>query len=210
MGDWTATVYAFYDPRPKIFIKGTRVAHVFKCLAPKCKLTEGVKRWQDTGDRSSTSGLKRHAETCWGAEAVKAVLDAESVQVGRDEVVGGILRTGSITAFFPRKKGQVSFSHRQHTKAETRTEVVRWVCENVRPFKIVRDRGFMVLMKTGRPGYFLPSPATVSRDVKTVFARTRVRIAKMLQEYEGALSFATDAWTAPNHRSANLSLAGRR
>jgi hypothetical protein len=37
------------------------------------------------------------------------------------------------------------------------------------------------LMKTGRPGYQVPSPETVSCDVKKVFVRVRKRIAKMLQ-----------------------------
>jgi hypothetical protein len=36
-------------------------------------------------------------------------------------------------------------------------------------------------MKTGRPEYYLPSPSTVSRDVRLVFARTRKHVAKMLQ-----------------------------
>lgn len=36
-------------------------------------------------------------------------------------------------------------------------------------------------MKTGRPGYRLPSPQTVSRDVKSVFVNIRKRIAKSLQ-----------------------------
>jgi hypothetical protein len=51
----------------------------------------------------------------------------------------------------------------------------------MRPFKIVKDRGFQSLMKTGRPEYYIPSSETVSRDVKTVFVRSRQRIAKMLQ-----------------------------
>jgi hypothetical protein len=51
----------------------------------------------------------------------------------------------------------------------------------MRPFKIVKDRGFQSLMKTGRPDYYIPSPQTVSRDVKQVFVRCRQRIAKMLQ-----------------------------
>jgi hypothetical protein len=34
-----------------------------------------------------------------------------------------------------------------------------------------------------------------------VFKKSRKRIAKILQEYEGALSFATDAWTSPNHKA---------
>ena len=77
-------------------------------------------------------------------------------------------------------------------------------------------------MKTGRTAYQIPSPETVLRDVKKVFVRVRMRIAKMLQvwhkfhfldkkklkltcnktqEYPGALSFATDGWTSPNHKA---------
>jgi hypothetical protein len=48
-------------------------------------------------------------------------------------------------------------------------------------------------MKTGQPDYYIPSPTTVSRDVKNVFVNVRKRMAKMLQEYEGNLNFATDA-----------------
>ena len=62
-----------------------------------------------------------------------------------------------------------------------RAEIVRWVAESLRPFSIVEDRGFKSLMKTGRPEYYLPSPDTVSWDVKLVFTQTRKRIAKMLQ-----------------------------
>jgi hypothetical protein len=51
----------------------------------------------------------------------------------------------------------------------------------MRPFSVVKDRGFQSLMKTGRPGYYIPSPATVSRDVKIVFVKSRQRIAEMLQ-----------------------------
>jgi len=68
----------------------------------------------------------------------------------------------------------------------------------MRPFQIVKGRGLKKLMKTGHLGYYLPSKITVSRDVKMVFAKCRQRIAKMLQDYDRALSFATDAWTSPN------------
>jgi hypothetical protein len=44
----------------------------------------------------------------------------------------------------------------------SRIEIVRWVAENKCPFAIVRDRGFVDLMKIGRPMYRLPSPATVA------------------------------------------------
>ena len=76
-------------------------------------------------------------------------------------------------------------------------------------------------MKTGRPNYHIPSAETLSRDVKQVFVEVRKRISQMLkvlcfrftfhvtrlyspiypQEYNGALNFAVDAWTSPNHKA---------
>lgn len=65
----------------------------------------------------------------------------------------------------------------------------------------------------------MPSGRTVSRDVKKVFVNVRKRMAKLLQvsmsasadvwsrlkvylkEHDGELSFATDAWTSPNHKA---------
>lgn len=58
---------------------------------------------------------------------------------------------------------------------------MRWVAESNRPLIIVADRGFNALMKTGRPHFYIPSPSTVARDVRLIFARTRQRIAIMLQ-----------------------------
>ncbi|KZV80206.1 hypothetical protein EXIGLDRAFT_630613 [Exidia glandulosa HHB12029] len=90
----------------------------------------------------------------------------------------GHMRDGSITASFERAgKGKVTFSHKLMTKTESR-----------------------YLMLTGRPSHYIPSIATVSRDVRTVFVNCRQRIAKLLKEYDGELSFATDTWTSPNHQ----------
>jgi hypothetical protein len=72
--------------------------------------------------------------------------------------------------------------------APRRAEIVRWVAESMRPFEIVKDRGFQSLMKTGRPGYYIPLPSTVARDVRLVFARTRNRISKMLRVSGKAVS----------------------
>jgi hypothetical protein len=101
-----------------------------------------------------------------------------------------------------------------------RVEVVRWVAESKRPFAIIKDRGLLKLLKTGpgRPEYRLPSPSTISRDVKHVFVRVRAQLAeklkvnltyfgwsrhlnKKVQAYDGALNFVTDAWTSPNGRA---------
>ena len=65
--------------------------------------------------------------------------------------------------------------------SQHRSEIVCWVSESAQLFKIVADHGFQCLMKTGRPELYIPSPTTVLRDVKLVFARTHEQIAKMLQ-----------------------------
>jgi len=98
-----------------------------------------------------------------------------------------------------------------------RAEIVHWVAESSWPLNIVKDHGFQSLMKTRRLEYWLPSPSTSAQDVKLVFAKTRNRIARILKvslhnstqdvsltcpkEHSGTLSFATDAWSSPNHKA---------
>ena len=62
-----------------------------------------------------------------------------------------------------------------------RIKIVKWVAEKRRPFGIVEDPQFIFLMKTGCPGYHLPSAPTVARDVKHVFIEMCQRISKMLK-----------------------------
>ncbi|TFK80651.1 hypothetical protein K466DRAFT_503539, partial [Polyporus arcularius HHB13444] len=198
---WTSSVYAFYSSDVTIgYEEGCRY-HEFKCMGKSCKLKKPIRRFLDKDDVSSTGNLRKHAKKCWGEEAVALADQAEHAEEVRRTIVKGILRDGTITMHFARKKGQVTYSHRPHTKAETRTEIARWCCEVLRPWAIVRDRGFQCVMKTGRPNHYIPSPSTVSRDAKGLFGVARNRIAEMLREYEGKLSFATDAWTSPNHRA---------
>ncbi|KAG1718887.1 uncharacterized protein EDB91DRAFT_1009556, partial [Suillus paluster] len=142
-----------------------------------------IRRFLDTGDARSTGNMCKHVKNCWGEDALAAAVQTKNAREAHETVVQGILMTGTITASFERKgKGKVTFSHHQHTKMET----------NFR---------FQSLMKTGRPEYYIPSPSTVSHDVRLVFVRTHQRIANMLQKYEGELNFAMDAWMSPNHKA---------
>ncbi len=85
----------------------------------KCK-TRFIRRYIDTGDISSTSNLRRHAIRCWGDEAVAAADTTSSAKVVR-EAFSKKEPNRSITAAFERVgKGKVTYSHRQHTKAEAR------------------------------------------------------------------------------------------
>ncbi|TDL29001.1 hypothetical protein BD410DRAFT_695207, partial [Rickenella mellea] len=186
--EWTAPVYAFFEPVPLVeYVKGRR-SHVFQCAARTCLFrTRGVRRFLDKGDAKSTGNLRKHAKKCWGDGVVEAADDVKTADEVQETAGTGVLNQQSITAAFERNnKGKVTYSHRPHTRTESR---------------IVDDRGFQCLMKTGRPGYYIPSAKTVSRDVKEVFVKARQRIAKMLQEHDGSLSFATDAWTSPNHKA---------
>lgn len=125
--------------------------------------------------------MRRHAVLCWGEDAVRAADSAKNLAEVREKIVAPLARNGSITDTFERKPGNITYSHKPHTQVESRTEIVKWLAENLRPYKVVSDRGFLSLMKTGRPGYFVPSPSTVARDMKAVYIRARNRIAKMLQ-----------------------------
>ena len=81
-----------------------------------------VRRYLDTGDKKSTSGLRRHAKVCWGDEVVERASEAGDIKSARRALDGAKLRRdGSITAVFERNgKGKLTYSHRQHTTAETR------------------------------------------------------------------------------------------
>jgi hypothetical protein len=219
--DWQRPIYAFFDAVPIIEHVDGRRCHAFRCNAKGCKnKTRFVRRFLDKKDARSTSNMRKHAKNCWGADVVAAADKALNATEVRNTTVKGALQPGLITAAFERNgRGKVTYSHRQHTRAETRhvvrvttrfdaqlslscrAEIVRWVSENMRPLTIVEDPAFHTLMKTGRLDYYIPSATTVGRDVKMVFAKSRSRIAKMLQSYPGKLNFATDAWTSPNHKA---------
>jgi len=81
-----------------------------------------VRRFLDTGDAKSTSGLRRHARMCWGDEAVSAADQTKDLEGARDVLAkSGVKRNGSITSAFARLyKEKVTYSHRQYTYTETR------------------------------------------------------------------------------------------
>jgi len=118
MKDWVSPVYAFFNPKPQIVIIGGRRAHEFKCIAKGCKGT--TCRFLNKKDAWSTGNMRKHVKACWGEDALAAA-DAKDVNEACTKIVGGILRNGTITVSFERKgKGKMTYSHRQHTYAETR------------------------------------------------------------------------------------------
>jgi hypothetical protein len=116
---WNSAVYAFFEPVPSIdYIKG-RKCHTFQCSAKGCKQT--IRCYIGTADAQSTGNMRKHAKKCWGDEAMEAADSVKDVSEACKKVVKSILQDGSIMGAFERTgKGKVIYSHRQHTKAETK------------------------------------------------------------------------------------------
>ena len=184
---------------PDVGYKGGHRYHSFRCAGRGCK--QRICRYLDKNDAKSTSNLRKHAKSCWGTEAVEIAGTVKTAAEAREccEALAtkwinhSCVRTNKerirhlFTSPTHENRVQVCPSCCCICLSETddnRAEIVRWVCENTRPFSIVSDPGFHTLMKTGRPEYYIPSPSTVSRDVRLVFLRTQNRIGKMLNVSE--------------------------
>jgi hypothetical protein len=63
--------------------------------------------------------MHKHAKVCWGVDTVKAASGAKDATEAREILSKS--KDGSIAAAFQIKgKGKVTYSHRQHTKTETK------------------------------------------------------------------------------------------
>ncbi|KIM65634.1 hypothetical protein SCLCIDRAFT_112336, partial [Scleroderma citrinum Foug A] len=160
MKKWNSPVYAFFEPVPTVVEVGGHCAHVFMCCGCGCKVTVQHNMW-------------KHVKICWGEDALGTADKAKDVNEAWTKIVHGILQDGSITTAFERKdKRNAMYSSRPYTHSEIRAKLVHWVSESLCPYSIVKDRGFKSLMKTGRLECYIPSPLTISHDVKLVFAQT--------------------------------------
>ncbi len=182
---WNSPIYGFFHAEPNIEVVTGRRCHQFICLADRCKgqghNRKTVRRYLDTSDAKSTSNLRKHAERCFGVEIVK-----KSVGSTVGAVREGVMQqrgNGTLPYAFDKiaGKGVARYSPQQLTKVEIQAAVVRWVSGRQRPFSIISDPKFLYLMKTGRPGFYVPSTLTVSRDVHKAYAVLRRRITSMLQ-----------------------------
>ncbi|GBE88187.1 hypothetical protein SCP_1300010, partial [Sparassis crispa] len=131
---WRSPVYSFFKLAEVSidYDDEGRKYHFFPCAARQCKNKyKGVRHYQDSKDKSSTSNLKTHATKCFGTAAVAAAIQGKS-DTGKD---------GSIFAAFARR-GQrpVTVSHRNHSNAEVWAHLVKWLMESNRPSTIVEDR----------------------------------------------------------------------
>ncbi|KIM54008.1 hypothetical protein SCLCIDRAFT_53965, partial [Scleroderma citrinum Foug A] len=171
---WRSPIYALFKiDQVSVEYHNGRLAHFFPCGARKCKFAAGgIRRYQDTLDKLSTANLKQHAVSCWGQEAVDAVIGGDKAKE----------RSGSVFAAFARKGQQPAHhTHRVHTNDDIRANLVRWLTENNCPTNIINNRALCDLLLAGRPSIDLPSCFTISRDICSSFLKCQDRIGKLLQ-----------------------------
>jgi len=108
---------------PRIdYVDGHRT-HIFECVAGRCQGKNGrvIRRYLDKGNAKLTSGLRRHAIKCWGAEMVKSADGTKDLEAARTIFLKLKLHDGTIMAEFEHiSKGKVTYSHCQHTSNEAR------------------------------------------------------------------------------------------
>ncbi|THU80784.1 hypothetical protein K435DRAFT_694965, partial [Dendrothele bispora CBS 962.96] len=143
----------------------------------------GVRRYLDGKDASSTSNLRKHAVSCFGQSAVDAATQGLKEAMSTQNTI--------YSMFAGVGNRIVSITHRMHTNPERRC----------RPIKIVEDRKLREIVLAGRPQAQFSHRRELAQDIDTAFTVCSERIAKILKEYPGQLSFATDCWTSPNHRA---------
>ncbi|KAM5539814.1 hypothetical protein V8D89_006627 [Ganoderma adspersum] len=180
---WQSPVYTFFKEDIVISYKKGRKLYVFRCVVKDC----GVKVccYLNTKDAVSSGNLFKHAHGCWKDEVVNHAMELGNVDLMPEKLVKPKAQSKSIMYFFNAKiLGKQKYSHCPLLKIQTRVWAVRWVAEDLHLFKMV-----------------VPSPSTVSCDVKAVFIAFCKHLAKMLQTYASKLSFASDVWTSPNHPS---------
>ncbi|KAG2042434.1 hypothetical protein BDR03DRAFT_943371, partial [Suillus americanus] len=93
---WRSAVYTFFKLHAvAVQYHNGRLVHFFPCGAHKCKLSVGgVRRFQDSKDKSSTTNLRHHANGCWGKEAVDRAFSGGKVQATSGSVFSAFARKG--------------------------------------------------------------------------------------------------------------------
>ncbi|KAF5335302.1 hypothetical protein D9611_011794 [Ephemerocybe angulata] len=117
-------VYGFFKDPVIEYIDG-RLTHKFDCIRGSAcgRPTKFIRRFQDTGDATSTGNMRDHVKKCFSLEALTAADDLTANGVREVSYKnGGELTADAITVAFQRKggKGRVTYSTRAHTKAESR------------------------------------------------------------------------------------------
>lgn len=84
---------------------------------------------------------------------------------------------------------------------------VLWIVKSNHPMAIIKDHMFKILMWAGQASLVIPTHICLWDNVLTCFEKCHNIISKLLWECKGRISFETDCWTSPNHRTLTAFIA---
>ncbi len=130
---------------------------------------------------STTTNLRAHLLTFHPSEAVEAPHTssgaAPSVQP-------------RLTAYYSVHSSSLPVARK---KAIT-DKIVRFICKDMRPIRVVSGEGFQELMAELEPRYNIPSRATISAHIVQLYDTTRENLKTIFKNE--ALALTTDGWTS--------------
>jgi len=111
---WKSGIYQFFEDPIIVERDGGRRCHVFRCKNRKKNCHVTVNRFTTGSAAKTTTNLKKHAESCWGADVVKKRCDGNSV-------TPETFSDPSITGFFDRTGNRKpTYALRELTRAQIR------------------------------------------------------------------------------------------
>jgi len=150
------------------------------------KGVHSIQHFQDLKDHAATSNLRSHTIRCFGQEAIDAAFNGTHPKARNQSLL-----------HLHNKANNSSRSLTMHIQRLNLSEYhlncwdpfwlissayISWWCtENNCPLHIVKDQHFEVLIKVGQPTTYIPSPSTVSQDIKAVFEKSWECIDKILK-----------------------------
>ncbi|KAK6992134.1 ribonuclease H-like domain-containing protein, partial [Favolaschia claudopus] len=173
---WKSAVYDHYTVSLERQLDKDSNPHclifLFTCrFDPKNHNVQRRKRIQNS---QGTSNLARTMKTC---------CESRKVEVGADS-----------------SKGAQQDLHRsvsRYTPAHHRALIALRCAASHRPFNSVTDPLYLEEVELLRPGTNVPSPSTVSRDVRALYEEGSKQVKEYFRDYEGAIHCVVDGWTAP-------------
>jgi hypothetical protein len=146
---WRSPIYAFFKPDVVFQYHDDRPSHFFTCAAPKCKVRAGgVRRYQDSKDKSSTANLKHHALRCFGEDAVNAVIAGKEHSNGSRGILALFARKGKqpVKSTQTLKSGMslyfILIYEYKPLIIKYSARLVKWLTENNRPINIINYSQF--------------------------------------------------------------------
>ncbi|KIK90253.1 hypothetical protein PAXRUDRAFT_152033, partial [Paxillus rubicundulus Ve08.2h10] len=162
---WHSPVYTFFSDNVSIQYYNNCLCHFFPCGSQKCKTKLGGVYHYQ--DTKDKFSMTNLKHHAIGCFSEDAVNNAHK---GKDAGTNSGL---IFVAFACQGQQPVNYTHRAH-------KLRSWLCE---------------LLCAGHPNIHLPSPDTLSCNIKMAFELCGQCVGKILRH----LHFAMDAWTSPNH-----------